>query len=279
MTSGCGGGGRRPGGCGRGTARPGAARSILRGMSTTTTPGERSPRTRVLAELPAVLLLRAAHPRQAVLTAFALAVAAALAGRPLREVALVAATVLVGQAILGWADDLADRPRDTRRVPTKPLAAGRLDPGTVWFVVVCAVLLLVPLSISHGPRAGTAYLASVAVALLGDRWLHGRPLSFLPWAVSFALLPAFLAYGGWGGVGTQTPPEPAMTALAAALGVAVHLVLAPPGLVHDHEEGERSLPLLLALKLGTPRLLLVAGVLAVALVVAILLTGRTTGLT
>lgn len=246
------------------------------GMPTTTAP---APRSRALAQLPGVLLLRAAHPRQAVLTALTTAVAAAVAGRALREAAAVGATVLVGQAVLGWTDDLADRDRDERRAPHKPLAGDRLDPGTVWFAVVCAVLLLVPLAISHGPRAGSAYLLSVLVALLGDRFLHARPLSFLPWAVSFGLLPAFLAYGGWGGVGAETPPTPAMTVLAAALGVAVHLLLAPPGLVHDHEEGERSLPLLLALRIGTPRLLLLAGVLVAVLLLAMLATGRAVGLT
>ena len=57
----------------------------------------------------ALLLVRAAHPRQAVASSAVLAAAAAVAGRPLREVALVAATVLVGQTIVGWADDLTDR--------------------------------------------------------------------------------------------------------------------------------------------------------------------------
>ena len=56
-----------------------------------------------------------------------IAVAAALAGRPGREVGLVLATVLVGQAVLGWHNDLVDRaPRraaaaerqaDRRRLP------------------------------------------------------------------------------------------------------------------------------------------------------------------
>ena len=70
-----------------------------------------------------------------------------------------------------------------------------------------------------------------------------------------------------------------MTALAAALGLGVHVLTALPGLVHDHEEGERSLPLVLALRTGTPRLLLVAGVFTGLVAVAILITGRTAGLT
>ena len=228
---------------------------------------------------PAVLLmLRAAHPRQALVTAVALGAAAAVAGRPLREVALVAATVLVGQGILGWADDLTDRRRDERHAPDKPLVKG-LDPGTVWFALTCAVLLAVPLAVSHGRRAGLAYLALLVVSAVGDRFLHARVLSFLPWTASFALYPAFLAYGGWNGAGTTTPPTVALTALAAALGLGVHLLVALPGLVADHEEGERSLPMLLALRIGTPRLLLVAGAFTAVVVVGILVAGRTVGLT
>jgi 4-hydroxybenzoate polyprenyltransferase len=228
---------------------------------------------------PALLLLRAAHPRQALATAAALGIAAAVAGRPLREVALVAGTVLVGQAVLGWADDLADRRRDERHRPDKPLGSGALDPGTVWFALTCAVLLVVPLAVAHGRRAGLAYLAVLVVSAVGDRYLHARVLSFVPWVVSFALYPAFLAYGGWNGVGTSTPPTVVITVLAGLLGLGVHLLLALPGLVHDHEEGEKSLPLVLALRTGTPRLLIVASVLTGVVVVAILIAGRTVGLT
>lgn len=228
---------------------------------------------------PALLLVRAGHPRRAVVTAAVLATAAAAGGRPTREVALVLATVLVGQSILGWADDLADRPRDQRHRPDKPLGSGALDPGTVWFALACAVLLVVPLSIAHGRVAGLSYLTLLAVAAVGDRLLHATALSFLPWMASFALYPSFLAHGGWNGVGAATPPSAAMTALAAALGLGVHVLTALPGLVHDHEESERSLPLLLALRTGTPRLLVAASVFTGLTTVAILISGRTSGLT
>jgi 4-hydroxybenzoate polyprenyltransferase len=227
---------------------------------------------------PAVLLVLAAHPRDAIGTAIGLGTAAAVTGRPLREVGLVVATVLVGQAVIGWADDLTDRRRDERHRPDKPLVRG-LDPGTVWFALTCAVLLVVPLAVANGRRAGIAYLAVVAVSAVGDRYLHARVLSFLPWMVSFALYPSFLAYGGWNGAGTTTPPTVAMTALAAALGLGLHLLSALPGLVQDHEEGERSLPMVLALRTGTPRLLLIAGVLTALVLVGIIVAGGTAGLT
>jgi hypothetical protein len=133
--------------------------------------------------------------------------------------------------------------------------------------------------VAHGRSAGLAYLSLLVVSAVGDRFLHARPLSFLPWMASFSLYPAFLAYGGWGGVGTSTPPTTAMVALAAALGLGVHVLVALPGLVADHEAGERSLPLLLALRIGTPRLLVAAGVFTALVVVGILIAGRSVGLT
>lgn len=226
-------------------------------------------------------LLRAAHPVQALVTAAGLAGAAAVAGRAPREVALVAATVLVGQAVLGWLDDLGDRTHDARHHPSRPLPAGTLESDAVRFAVACGVLLVVPLAVAHGRSAALAYLVSLVVAALGDRMLHARVLSFVPWAVGFALYPAFVAYGGWGGVGTSSPPTALTTALtaalAAALGVAVHVLLALPDLDHDREEGDRSLPLLLARRVATPRLRLATAVVTALLVVALLIAGQTVG--
>lgn len=227
-----------------------------------------------------VLLLRAAHPRQALLTALGLGLAAVLAGRPLREVGLVVLTVLVGQAILGWDNDLVDRTTDRRHERTgKPLAQGLLDPGTVWFTLTCAVLLVVPLAVASGPAAGAAYLLSLLVGLVGNRLGRRSVLSFAPWVLGFALYPAFLAYGGWNGVGTATPPTVTMTVLAGLLGLGVHVLRALPGLVAEHHDGSRSLPLRLALRTGTPRLLVIVSGWTAAVVLALLAAGRAVGLT
>ena len=110
------------------------------------------------------------------------------------------ATVLVGQAMIGWHNDVVDRVRDLAdERPGKPVADGSLDPGTVWFAIACGALLVVPLSITSGVTAGGAYLIALAVGLLGNVLFRRGWLSWLTWAVSFALYPAFLSYGGWGG--------------------------------------------------------------------------------
>ena len=263
------------------TAADTAARSapLAHPLTAATEPQRRAERRFSFASFGPVLLGRTAHPRQALLTAIGVAGAAALAGRTSRELGLVFLTVLVGQAILGWHNDLVDRRRDAAHErPGKPLAQGSLDPGTVWFTLTCAVFLVIPLSIANGVTAGSAYLLAVAVGLLANVVLRKGLLSWLPWAVQFALYPAFLSYGGWGGAFEGNPPEIAITVLGALLGVGVHVLRALPGLVDDNEDGYRHLPLRIALKIGATRLLVLGSVYTVAVLVALLLTGNAVGL-
>jgi 4-hydroxybenzoate polyprenyltransferase len=247
--------------------------------STSAAPRRRATRRARLGSAWPVLLLRAAHPRQGLLTAAGVALAALLAGRSLREVGLVLATVVVGQAVLGWHNDLVDRDRDRRhQSPGKPIAEGLLDAGTVWFSLVCGLLLLVPLSVSNGLTAGGAYVVSVVVGLLGNVVLRRTLFSWVTWAVSFALLPAFLSYGGWGGASTGSAPQVLMVVLAALLGVGVHVLASLRGLVVDHEDGWRSLPLRIALRTGAARLLVISLAWTVVVVAAMLVTGSQVGL-
>jgi 4-hydroxybenzoate polyprenyltransferase len=234
----------------------------------------------VLGNLTPLLLLRAAHPRQALLTAAGMTVAAALAGRPSRELLLILGTVLVGQVVLGWFNDLVDRRRDARHQRTgKPLADGRLDPGTVWFCLALAVFLVVPLSVANGVYAGSAYLISLAIGLLGQWvWLRKGFFSWLPWAAAYALYPAFLSYGGWGGQEKGAPPELLITGLAALLGIGVHLLTALWGLVPDNEDRWTYLPLKLGLKFGASRLLWLAGTYTVLVLVGLAFAGTHVGL-
>jgi 4-hydroxybenzoate polyprenyltransferase len=223
--------------------------------------------------------VRASHPKQALLTAAGLALAAALSGRPPREVGLVAVTVLVGQAVLGWDNDLVDAAADHRDERTgKPLVGGGLDRGTLAFWLACAVLLLVPLALSSGIDAGLAYLLSVAIGVLGNRWLRNGALSWVPWALAFALYPAYLSYGGWGGAADGSPPTVAVTVAAAFLGIGVHVLVALRGLVEDNRDGRRHLPLRLALRMGAPRLLFLACLYCALVTGGLALLGSTVGM-
>lgn len=224
-------------------------------------------------------LLRAAHPRQALLTAAAVTAAGALVGRPARELGLIFATVLVGQAMVGWHNDLVDRTRDAAdEAPRKPVAQGFVEPGTVWFAIACAALVVVPLAVANGVTAGIAYLIALLVSLMGNVLFRKGRLSWLTWAVSYALYPAFLSYGGWGGAAQGNPPEISITVLAALLGVCVHFLRALPGLVADNRNGFRHLPLRVALRTGAPRLLWITIGLTVLVVAGLLLAGSRVGL-
>ena len=186
--------------------------------------------------------------------------------------------MLVGHAVLGWDNDLVDERADREDTRAdKPLVDG-LDRGTLVFWVACAVLLVIPLALSSGMDAGLAYLLSVAVGALGNRLLRTGPLSWVPWAVAFALYPAYLSYGGWGGAADGHPPTIAMTLAAALLGVGVHVLVALRGLVDDNRAERRHLPLRLALRVGAPRLLVLAGLYCALAVGAIALVGSTVGL-
>lgn len=226
----------------------------------------------------AFALALAAHPVPTLALTFGLAVAAALSGRSGREVLLVAVTVLTGQLTVGWINDVVDRERD-RQVgrQDKPVAMDWIDPGNVTFAVACAVLVLIPLAIANGTAAGLALLAAVVSLWTYTFFFKLTALSWLPYAVSYGLFPAFLSYGGLGGGLHGGPPTITMTVLAALLGVGVHFLTALPDLVEDNQTGVRHLPLRLALRTGAPRLLWVSmagtALVGLALVVAALTAG------
>jgi 4-hydroxybenzoate polyprenyltransferase len=228
----------------------------------------------------AFALVVAAHPRQLVVTAAAVALAAFVGGRPMSEVGLVALTVGLGQAILGWHNDIVDRDADRAAGRTgKPLATGVLEPGSVWFAIACATLALVPVAVANGLVAAAAYLVGLGIALVGNLVLRGGVLSWLPWALSFATYPVFLSYGGLGGQHQGEPPVVEMVVLAALLGVCVHVLRALPGLVQDNRDGRRHLALRVAVRTGATRLLLLTSVATAAVLVGIAITAGTVGLT
>jgi 4-hydroxybenzoate polyprenyltransferase len=225
-------------------------------------------------------LLLACHPLPTVAMTIALTAAAALSGRSGVECALVAATVLTGQLTVGWINDVVDRDRDAQVArQDKPVAMGWIDPGTVTFATSCVVLLVIPLSVANGTEAGIAHLGAVFSAWLYNFWFKRTVLSWLPYAVSFGLLPAFLSYGGLGGGYHGGPPTVAMTVLAALLGIGIHFLNVLPDLVEDNETGVRHLPLRIALRIGAPKLLWISTTYTALVAAGILVAALTVGLT
>ena len=121
--------------------------------------------------------------------------------------------------------------------------------------MIVLVLLAVPLAALNGAVAGAALLATLPIGWVHNHWLHRTVLSWVGWAATFALVPAFLAYGGWTGRMHGDAPTWTVTGAAAAVGICYHLVSSLGDLVTDNKAGARTLPLRLALKIGAPRLL------------------------
>jgi 4-hydroxybenzoate polyprenyltransferase len=227
----------------------------------------------------AVSLLLSCHPLPAASMTVVLTVFAALSGRSAQECALVAGAVLTGQFTVGWINDVVDAERDRKAGrQDKPVAMGWIDPGTVNFATAVMVLLCIPLSIANGTAAGLAHLAAVLSAWLYNLYFKQNVLSWLPYAVSFGLLPAFLSYGGLGGGLHGGPPTIAMTVLAALLGVGIHFLNTLPDLVEDNEAGLRHLPLRIALRIGAPRLLWISTAFTAVVALGMVVTALTVGL-
>lgn len=225
------------------------------------------------------MLLRAAHPVQAVSLAVAIGALAAYSDRPARESLIAGTAVLLVQLLTGLLNDVCDAPLDRRgRVPGKPIASGDLPRGNATYLIVVLLLLAIPVSLQNGTPAGLALLATLPVAYVHDRILHRTPFSFVGWAATFALFCVFLAYGGWGGGRHGDTPTWQFAAISAALGVCVHFATTLPDLVRDNRSGVRNLPLRIALRTGAPRLLMITIAVSVLVLAGWVVIGLDPGL-
>src|ERR1700678_522413 len=184
-------------------------------------------------------VLRASHPEPtAMVTALAVALAVST-GRSAVGVFLVGAAVLAGQLSVGWHNDWLDAKRDSAAGRTdKPVATGEISRRTVGWCAFEAVAATVPLSFASGWRAALAHLAAVALAWSYNGRLKATIFSFVPFAIAFPLLVAFVTLGG---PHASWPPWWALAA-AALLGCSAHLVNVVPDLDDDLAAGIRGLP-------------------------------------
>lgn len=185
-----------------------------------------------------VALVRCSHPEPVVTVSAGAGVLALSAGRGAGTVWVVLA-VLSGQLFTGWTNDYLDRRRDLeagRR--DKPIAAGAVPARTVAVAAVVALVLCVPLSLASGVLAAAVHLAAVASAAAYNVALKRTIFSPIPYAVSFALLPAFitlgLAHGHW--------PAAWVLAAAALIGVGGHFAQARPDVERDRRQLVLGLP-------------------------------------
>ncbi|HYI67467.1 MAG TPA: UbiA family prenyltransferase [Candidatus Limnocylindrales bacterium] len=134
------------------------------------------------------------------------------------RVVLVTLSVLGSQILTGALNDWADRARDALVQPTKPIPSGRVAPRTALTVAGFGLAVQVAGSVPLGAALILGLIAS-ASAVAYNLWLSRGAASFLPYLVSFGLLPVWIAAG----VGAPLERVAAAPLLVGPFAVAAHL--------------------------------------------------------
>lgn len=167
------------------------------------------------------------------------AILALSTGRNAAGAAAVAVAVLASQLATGWSNDAIDAQRDRAAGrPDKPIPAGDVSRRTVAIAAAAAAAATVGLALLSGPAAAGVAAAGLASALLYNWPLKSTPISVVPYAVSFAALPAFVV------LGLPGAPRPPVWLVAAGglLGAGAHFANTLPDLADDARTGVRGLP-------------------------------------
>lgn len=203
-------------------------------------------------------LLRASHFPQTLAMTVMLGVSAWLTGVEGLTLGVFVAAVLTGQLSVGWLNDFVDSnlDRSVERAD-KPVVAGALKRETLKLPIALALLFTIPLSIlAAGWVGGAAHLVAVASAHIYNLFLSRTVWSWLPYAVSFGLLPVFVAQSA----ARDLRPEFTTILLFVVVGVIAHLLNALPDIEIDRRAGKGGL----AVELGRKRTIWLAIVLVAA---------------
>ena len=186
-----------------------------------------------------VAWVRASHAGPTAVVTLITAALSATTGSPLGTVLLVTGAELAGQLSIGWSNDAVDAERDLavgRR--DKPVVAGHVSARALWSGAAVALGLCAVLSLLTGPLPGVLHLIAVGSAWAYNLRLKSTAWSWAPYAVSFALLPAFVVLATPG----RTSPPLALLLAGGLLGVGAHLANTLPDLEDDVATGVRGLP-------------------------------------
>jgi 4-hydroxybenzoate polyprenyltransferase len=167
---------------------------------------------------------------------------------------------------VGWLNDFVDASLDGSVARSdKPVVAGTLQRSALKVPIAIALILVVPLSfLAAGFIGGLAHILAVASAHVYNLYLSRTSWSWLPYAISFGLLPLFVAQTA----SAELWPETPMIILFSLVGMIAHLLNALPDIEIDRTAGKGGL----AVSLGRQKsLLLAAGLSLVAIAVLLYL--------
>jgi 4-hydroxybenzoate polyprenyltransferase len=160
------------------------------------------------------------------------------------RVGAILVTVLMTQLSISTLNDWADRDRDAQANRPKPLVIGHLSPWAAVGLAGLSGVLVLPGALGFGWTAGVVLIGGLAAGWAYDLWLKPTPLSFVPFAIAFPLLPT------WVGLVSGRPLSQFVWVIVggAFLAVAVHLGDSLPDLAIDARTGVRSLAVTLGLE-------------------------------
>jgi 4-hydroxybenzoate polyprenyltransferase len=217
------------------------------------------------------MVLELLHPIPSLLTTLAAMGFAGIFGISPRDRRFwwIAAIMLLVQFSISALNEWADADVDRRAGRQRPIPLGLVSPGAALGVaVVCAVgaFLLCVLS-DLGPFALLLVGVGTASGWAYDLWLKATPLSFVPFAIAFPLMPF------WIGVLAGRPPTSLLPLFlgGSPLAAAIHLADAIPDRDRDRRAGLKTL----AVALGRPGAeMAAAGLLLLGTMVSIILLIR-----
>ena len=207
--------------------------------------------------------IAATHFPQALAMVLLMTIATALSGGSWTSIVLVFLASAAGQATVGWTNDLHDAAVDEKAARShKPTVRGDIRPGDLRIPIIVSGSLTIPLSFfAAGWIGGAAHIAAVASALMYNFVLARTVWSWAPYAVSFGLMPLFIAQAVSAGLWPTIP----VIVLSILVGVTAHLLNAIPDI--DIDQTARIGGLAVALGRRNSIVLTIALV-AVALLVA-----------
>ena len=174
-----------------------------------------------------------------------------------------------GQASVGWFNDYLDAQVDkSLDRKHKPVVRHSLNPENLKKPIIVASLIAIPFSfLAAGWLGGLAHLGAIASAQLYNRYLSRTVWSWLPYAVSFALLPIFC----WQAASREIWPSANILLIATLVGVIAHIFNALPDLELDRRVSLGGLVVYLG-KSKSIVLIVILGLILIALLIQLLVS-------
>ena len=175
-------------------------------------------------------LAKACHPLPTVTVSLVITAYAWSLGWSGWSLAAVFVTFFVGQLSVGWSNDAHDSNLDAKVGRAgKPTVAQEVSAQALWLAAVAALSISIALSwLVAGWAGGSFHVFALLMAWLYNIRLSRTVWSWLPYALAFGSVPAFLTYGF-----NNEPPTLWSVAMFAIIGVSAHLANALPDAESD----------------------------------------------